>query len=201
MVDIAVIDNPAAAVVALDPMRSRLLALLEKPGSAASLAEKVKLPRQKVNYHLKTLEAHGLIRVAEERRWGGLTERLMIASASSYVVSPEALGNAGSDPGRITDRLSAGYAIALAARIIREVGALFRRSQEMGKALATLSIDTEIRFASAEKRAEFTAEIQAAIIKLAAKYHDQSAPGGRWHRLLIVAHPSPHKPMKSDLPS
>ena len=105
--DLEVIDDPAAAVVALDPIRARLLAELTEPGSAASLANRVGLARQKVNYHLRALEAHGLVRPVEERRWGGLVERRVVATASSYVVSPAALGNVASDPARTSDRLSA----------------------------------------------------------------------------------------------
>ena len=62
MLDVEVIDDPAAAVVALDPVRARLLAELTEPASAAALAERLGLSRQKVNYHLRTLEAHGLVR-------------------------------------------------------------------------------------------------------------------------------------------
>src|SRR5215203_2198675 len=105
MLDLEVIDDPAAAVVALDPIRARLLAELGAPGSAASLAARVGLARQKVNYHLRALEAHGLVHPVEERRWGGLVERRLVASASSYVVSPAALGEAANDPDRASDRL------------------------------------------------------------------------------------------------
>ncbi len=119
MLDVEVIEDPAGAVVALDPVRARLLAELSEPRSAAMLAE--------------------------QRRWGGLTERLLIASAASYVVSPGALGAAASgDPARTADPLSAHYLIAVAARIVREVGALVRRRKQV----ATFALDTEIRFAS-----------------------------------------------------
>jgi DNA-binding transcriptional ArsR family regulator len=194
VLDVEVIDDPAAAVVALDPIRARLLAELAKPGSAATLAERVGLPRQKVNYHLRTLEAHGLVRVVEERRWGGLTERLLLATAASYVVSPGALGEAASDPGRSSDRLSARYLIALAARIVREVGDLARRAEKTRKRLPTLALDAEIRFRSAAERAAFTDELAAAVSGLVSRYHDESAPGGRRHRLVVAAHPLPHTP-------
>ena len=194
MVDVEVIEDPAAATVALEPVRSRLLSELMEPASAATLASRLGIPRQKVNYHLRTLEEHGLVRVAEQRQWGGLTERLLVASAASYVVSPGALGPVGTDPGRRSDRLSASYLIALAARIVREVGALLRRSGEIGKRLPTLSIDTEIRFRSAAERAAFSRELADSITSLAARYHDASAPGGRSHRLVVVAHPLPQEP-------
>lgn len=191
MLELEVIDDPAAAAVALEPVRSRLLAELAQPASAAALATRVGLARQKVNYHLRALEAHGLVQVAGTRRWGGLTERLLVASAASYLVSPSALGPAAADPERRADRLSASYLIALAARIVREVATLVRRSEEADKRLATLSIDTEIRFRSPADRAAFTRELTHAVTALAARYHDESAPGGRPHRLVVVAHPLP----------
>jgi DNA-binding transcriptional ArsR family regulator len=189
MFDVQVIEDPEAAAVALEPTRSRLLAELVVPASAATLAARVGLARQKVNYHLKALEAHGLVQQTEERKWGGLTERLLVATAASYVVSPGALGAAGADPGKRMDKLSASYLISLGARMVREVAELVRLADASGKRLATLSVDTEVRFASAADRAAFSAELTEAIARLAAKYHDDSAPGGREHRLVVVAHP------------
>ena len=191
MLDVEVIDDPAAATVALEPMRSRLLAELAQPASAATLAARVGIARQKVNYHLRALEFHGLVKVAEERKWGGLTERLLVATAASYVVSPQALGPVATDPKRGTDPLSASYLIALGARVVREVGNLLRRARVAGKSLPTLSIDTEIRFRSAAERADFTNELTNAVTALVARYHDATAPGGRPHRLVIMAHPTP----------
>ncbi|HEV2853677.1 MAG TPA: helix-turn-helix domain-containing protein [Thermoanaerobaculia bacterium] len=192
MLDVEVIEDPAAATVALDPVRSRLLAELAEPASAATLAARVGLARQKVNYHLHALEEHGLVRVAEERKWGGLTERRLVATAASYVISPAALGPVATDPDRESDRLSASYLIALAARVIREVSVLVRRAREIGKRLPTLSLDTEVRFRSAADRAAFSRELTDAVTQLIARYHDESAPGGRAHRLVVVAHPLPH---------
>jgi DNA-binding transcriptional ArsR family regulator len=191
VLDIQVIDDPAAATAALEPTRSRLLSELAAPASAATLAIRVGLARQKVNYHLRALEAHGLVRLAQERMWGGLTERLLVATAASYVVSPGALGPVAADPNREIDRLSASYLIALGARVVREVGDLVRRAKETGKRLATLAVDTEVRFRSAADRAAFSNELTEAITKLVSKYHDESAPGGRAHRLVVVAHPLP----------
>jgi hypothetical protein len=200
MVDLRVIDDPVSASVALDPVRSRLLSELRTPGgaSAATLAGRMGLPRQKVNYHLRTLEAHGLVRVAGKKRWGGLTERRLVATASSYVVSPAALGPVAADPARGMDRLSASYLVALAARVIREVGQLLRKSEELSKRLATLSIDTEVRFRSAEDRAAFSSELTAAVTALVSRYHDESAPGGRRHRLMIGAYPKPEEAKKKE---
>jgi DNA-binding transcriptional ArsR family regulator len=191
MLDLEIIEAPAAAALALDPIKTKLLAALAKPGSAASLAARVGLTRQKVNYHLRALERHKLVEPVEERQWGGLTERLMVATAASYVVSPAALGPIASDPARNNDRLSASYLIALAARIVREVGSLWHAARKSEKRLATLSIDTVIRFKSPADRAAFTTDLAAAVADLAARYHDVTAPRGRPHRLVVAAYPAP----------
>jgi DNA-binding transcriptional ArsR family regulator len=184
--DVEVIENAAAATAALHPMRARLLAELAVPASAAQLAQRVGLSRQKVNYHLRLLESHGLVREAQTRRHGGLIERLLVASASSFVVSPGALGESACSLARARDRLSAQYLVALAARLIQEVGALAR--DEDDTRVATLSLDTEIAFRSPAERAAFADELAAAVTQLASKYHD---PGGRPHRLVVAAHPVP----------
>lgn len=198
MLDVEVIDNPAAATVALEPVRNRLLAELGEPASAATLAARLGLARQKVNYHLRALEAHGLAKVAGKRRWGGLTERLLVATAESYVVSPSALGEIAVDPGRTADRLSASYLIALAARVVGEVGKLVRLARKTGKRLATLSVDTEIRFSSPAERAAFSEDLTRAVTTLVARYHDASAPGGRVHRMIVLAHPLPREHRAED---
>ena len=116
-----------------------------------------------------------------------------MATAASYVVSPSAMGPVAVDPNREIDRLSANYLIALGARVVREVSDLVRRANKAGKRLATLAVDTEVRFRSPTDRAAFSHELTDAITQLVAKYHDASAPGGRAHRLLVVAHPLPQK--------
>ena len=65
MQDVEVIESAEAAAAALDPVRARLLGELTVPSSAAGLANRVGLARQKVSYHLKALEAHGLVELAE----------------------------------------------------------------------------------------------------------------------------------------
>lgn len=191
MLDVDVITLPDAAIAALEPTRTQLLAELREPASAATLAARLGLKRQGINYHLHTLEQHGLVEVADTRIWGGLTERLMVASASGYVMSPETLGAAAADPARSKDRLAASYLIALGARIVREVGDLWRRARLAEKGLATLAIDTEIRFVSPADRAAFTNELSQVVAELASRYHNPAALGGRSHRLVVVAYPQP----------
>jgi DNA-binding transcriptional ArsR family regulator len=188
--DLAVISDPAAAETTLDPTRSRLLAELLEPASAAGLAERLGLPRQKVNYHLRLLERHGLIELIEERRKGNCTERVLRATAGSYVISPSALDAIAPDPQRAPDRLSARWLLALAAQLIQDVGQLISGADKAGQRLATFALDGQIRFATAADRTAFTGELAAAVTALAARYHDDSAPGGREHRVVLALHPA-----------
>src|SRR4051794_2860793 len=190
MQDVEVIESAEAAAAALGPVRARLLGELAVPASAAGLAARVGIARQKVNYHLKALEAHGLVELSGERRHGGITERVLQATAASYVVSPAALSAAAADPDANADHLSASYLVALAGRLVREVGALARRAGASGKRLPTLTIDTQMGFRSPADRAAFADDLTAAVLDLAARYHHDD---GRPHRLLVAAHPLPEE--------
>ena len=190
MIDVAVIDDPAAAEVALEPARTSLLAQLTEPASAAMLAAAAGLPRQKVNYHLRMLERHGLVELVEERRKGNVTERLLRAAAASYVISPAALAAVAPDPARAPDRLSASWLLALAAQLVRDVGDLVTGAVQARKKVATFAMDGQVRFASAADRAAFTDELMQAVTALVAKYHDEQAEGGREHHLVLAIHPS-----------
>lgn len=190
MHDIVVIENVDAAAAALDPVRARLLGELATPASAAGLAARVGITRQKVNYHLKALEALGLVELSQERQHGGITERVLQASAASYVVSPAAVSPSAADPDANADHLSAAYLVALAGRLVREVGALTGRAGATGKRLPTMTIDTQIGFRSAEDRAAFADDLTAAVLDLAARYHHDD---GRPHRLVVAAHPLPEE--------
>jgi DNA-binding transcriptional ArsR family regulator len=186
MLDIEVIEDPAAAEASLDPIRTRILRELAEPGSATQLAVKVGLTRQKVNYHLKALERHGLVELVEERRRGNVTERILRATAASYLISPSALASVAPDPHRFSDRFSAFWLLALAARMVQEVGQLIAGAAAAKQKLAT--------FAIAE-------ELGVAVTRLVDKYQaggrDHTAgspagspPAGRKHRLVVALHPS-----------
>ena len=183
------IEDPRAASVALDPIRSQLLAeLAAEPASAAMVAARVGLSRQKTNYHLRTLEEHGLLELAEVRMRGGIAERVLRTTAATFVVSPAAIAESGARPEEVRDHLSARYLVALAGRVVREVGALARTVEASGRRLPTFSVDTEIRFRSAEDRAAFADELTATLLDLAARYHHDD---GRPYRLVVASHPTP----------
>ena len=190
MDDLRVLTNATDVEVALDPTRASILTALAEPGSAASVAAAVGLTRQKVNYHLKTLEAHGLVELAEERVWGGITERIVRRSARHLVVAPDVLQSAGIDPNEVADHLSAAYLIAVNARTVSEVGAI-ASSAPTGTRIPTLTVDTLIGFRKAEDRAAFATDLQSAVAALVARYHHDN---GRPHRLTISSYPQPEEP-------
>ncbi|MEE9097167.1 helix-turn-helix domain-containing protein [Pseudarthrobacter phenanthrenivorans] len=191
MQDIAVIEDPAAAEATLDPIRTRILRELVQPASATQLAVRVGLPRQKVNYHLKALERHGLVELVEERRKGNVTERVLQATAASYLISPAALASVSPDPRRFADRFSAFWLLALAGRMVQEVGKLIAGAAVARQKLATFAIDGDITFRTAADRAAFAEELGVEITRLVDKYHDGApSPGGRRHRLVVALHPA-----------
>ena len=187
MQDVAVIEDAASAEVSLDPIRARMLAELAEPHTATTLAARLGLARQKVNYHVKTLEQHGLVELVEERRKGNMTERVVRASAAAYVISPAALAAVAPDPARSPDRLSARWLLALAARLVRETGALINGAALANKPLATFGLDAEVRFAKPADRAAFVGELTDALTGIISKYQTKT---GRPHRLIVAVHPS-----------
>jgi DNA-binding transcriptional ArsR family regulator len=193
MLDIEVIEDPAAAEASLDPIRTQILRELVEPASATQLAARVGLPRQKVNYHLKALERHGLVELVEERRKGNVTERVVQAKAASYLISPVALASVAPNPHRFSDRFSAFWLLALAGRTVQEMGKLITGAAAARQKLATFAIDGEITFHSAADRAAFAEELGVAVTRLVDKYHDGgagAASSGRRHRLVVALHPA-----------
>jgi hypothetical protein len=81
--------------------------------------------------------------------------------------------------------------VAVAARTITEVSTLDARARDEQRRISTLTLDSEIRFASPESRAAFAQELSDRITELVAKYHDDASPRGRRFRLVTVGHPRP----------
>jgi DNA-binding transcriptional ArsR family regulator len=188
--NLALISQAQRAAVALDPIRLRLLRELNQPDSAAGLSRRLGIPRQKLNYHLRLLEEQGLVELVEERKRRNCTERIVRAVAGSYLISPEVLGEMGADPSRVSDRTSSAYLIAVAAKLIRELGGLREKADTAGRKLATLTLQTDIRFATPADQQRFAEEVTGVVASLAAKYHDDQAPGGRRFRLVCGAYPA-----------
>ena len=189
---VEIVRGVEKAATLLDATRLEMLEHLGEPDSAAGLARRMKLPRQRVNYHLRELERHGLVELVEERRRGNCMERLVRATAKHYLISPDVLGKLGlgAESGAGADRFSSAYLITSAARAIRELALLRVRADKARQRLATLTMESSIRFRSAADRNAFAEELGAAVTTLAAKYHDETAEGGRTFRFLLAGWPA-----------
>ena len=92
---VALVREPERVHLALSPARRRLLAALHEPQSATQVAELVGMTRQQANYHLRVLEAAGLVELVETRQRRGCTERILRAVAGAFVVDPAVMQPAG----------------------------------------------------------------------------------------------------------
>lgn len=190
---LAVVRGAAEAGALLHPMRMRILDALRAPASATAVAKQLGFPRQKVNYHLRELEKAGFIEEMEQRRAGNCIERIVRAKASHYLIHPEMLGDLAADPDAIEDRFSSTYLIALAAQTVREVATAQQQAEKSKKRLATFSLQTDVRFATAADRKAFANELSNVVAGLVARYHDEDDDGGRTFRFVMGGYPSRKK--------
>ena len=183
----ALLDDLDTALLALAPVRRRILTALTEPASAAGLAERLGLPRQNIGYHLNALEAAGLVQLAGERRRRGFTERLFVA-AQNHVFDP-AMMQAPPDPDVVEaqDRHAADHLIRTASTLVRDVARLRQAAEAEGARLLTLTVEADVTFATPADFDAFTEEVSAAVTALARRY---AAPAGRRYRLTAVAHPA-----------
>lgn len=186
---VAVIDDADPAATVLKPIRLEILEHLRDPDSAAGTARALGLPRQRVHYHTRKLEKEGFLRHVGDRKKGNCVERLIQTSARRYLIAPQALAGVGADPDEVRDRFSSAYLLSSAARTIREVGTLREAATEAGKKLPTLTLETEIRFASPADQQAFAEEAVEFFTRMAGKYHDEDCEGGRPFRLTFTGHP------------
>lgn len=198
---IQILRDPERAASFLHPVRRRLLAALgEEPDSAAGLARRLGESRQRLNYHLRTLEDAELVELAEERRRGNFMERVFRLTAQRFVLDPGTLGELGADPDRAQDRFSSAYLVALSARAIRELAELRERADEEDKRLATFALDTRIRLGAPSDLEAFSRDLTRAVAEVVARHHDEKSDGGREMRLFLGLHPGPDpsKPSASE---
>lgn len=166
-----------------------MLQALREPKSAAALGRELGVPRQRLNYHLRELRRAKLVRSAGTRVNRNCVERLMRATATTYVVHPSLLEL---DPDRrraVIDHFSEAYLAESAADILRDLADLRPAADAAGKRVATLTERATIRFANAAARKAFTDELTTQLAKLVEKYHDPTTSGGRAYQLLAAAWP------------
>jgi DNA-binding transcriptional ArsR family regulator len=185
-----IIDDPSRARTALQPIRLRLLHLLEQPQSAPQLAKATKLPRQQVLYHLQKLEEQQLVEAQEHGSVGRRIDRSYVRTATSYAVAPKMLGGVAVDAQTVGDAFSSAYLSAVAGRALNDLAALNRAAAERGKRVPTLTVETSVRFATPADQQRFAKELTAALTTVAAKYHRPGASQGRTFRVFACGYPA-----------
>jgi DNA-binding transcriptional ArsR family regulator len=188
-------DDARRVAVALAPLRRELLGLLAQPDSATGLARRLKLPRQKINYHLRALEHAGLVELVEERQRRGLKERRLQVSARAWGIDPSLLADNGVQPAEFQERFASAYLVATAARLARDVAALRELAQQAEKRLATVTLEAEVALDTPRELRAFTAELQSSIAELSGRYQ---RAGGRRFRVVVAAHPARAQEQRRD---
>ena len=185
-----IIDDPARARTALQPIRLRLLHLLERPQSAPQLAAAMAMPRQRVLYHLRKLETERLVEAREHGAVGRRIDRSYVRTATSYAIAPSTLGGVAVDPHTVADAFSSTYLSAVAGRALNDLAALGRAAAARRLRVPTMTAETEVRFATPADQRRFADELAKTLARLAAKYHHADAPQGRTFRVFACGHPA-----------
>lgn len=183
------VGDAAAARAALSPLRRELLGRLREPGSAASLSEALKLPRQRIGYHLKVLEEAGLIVAAGERKRRGFTEHLYEARSDALIVDPLILGAADRDSIDKQDAFAAEHLVRTAAGIVSEVSRMREAARDEGSRLLTFTVEADVAFAAPAEIARFTDRLAEALAGLAGEFRPVRGIG-RSYRVTIAGHPA-----------
>jgi DNA-binding transcriptional ArsR family regulator len=185
-----IIDDPARARAALQPIRLRLLQLLDQPQSAPQLARAMEMPRQRVLYHLRKLEDQRLVDAQDHGSVGRRIDRTYVRTATSYAIAPKTLGGVAVDTQTVADVFSSAYLSAVAGRALNDLAALGRAAAARGKRVPTITLETAVRFATPGDQRRFADELTAALTTLAARYHQPDAVQGRTFRVFACGYPA-----------
>lgn len=186
-----------AATLLAHPLRTRILVTARSPVSASDLARTFGLPRQRVNYHVQQLARDGFLKAGAQKSKRNMVEKQYVASAKAYVVAPNVLGGLAPQAAAEGDAASAERLVALCAHAQGEVAAVTDAANAAGVRVRMMSLQSQLRFDSAEQRAEFTEALVDAVSEIAARHslpHTDAASGparGRPFRLILACYPVP----------
>ena len=83
------VDDPAVLKALTDPLRHRIIGVLDEPMSAKEVAAILDVPATRLYYHLDLLVQRGLAKVADHRTVGRNVERLFVRAGDRFVLSEE----------------------------------------------------------------------------------------------------------------
>jgi DNA-binding transcriptional ArsR family regulator len=164
VLDTLYIEDITQADALLKPKRVEVLKHLAEPSTCTQIGEKMGETPQAIYYHVKRLQAAGLVTLVEERRVRGIAEGIYQAVARSYWVSPACVGRLGPERQR-SDMLGLGYLLELSEGFSRDVARLASGPVN----LPSFGINGEIRL-SPEGGAAFVADLQRAFGEVLERY-------------------------------
>ena len=185
------IDDAKTVGALANPIRRQILQRLTTPGSAASIARELGLPRQRVGYHMRELEKHGFVEKLREERKRGCIERVMRRTADSVVLAPDSMSDDKLHPKAVKDRFSSLYLIAMASQMLREVTEAQTGASDEEKLLPTFSLQVDVRLATQQDKNAFAEELGREIGRLAVKYHQPQTRPGRNFRVVVGSYLAP----------
>ena len=188
--DLSVVQHPRAAAALLDPTRALILKALRQPGSAASVARSLGLPRQRVAYHVRQLEKAGLVTHEGDNRRGNCVERLVKATATHYLVGPASVGELGPAGGEYSDQFSSSYLLGTAASLINELTTVREQAAKSKKRVPTLTLNSTVEVESSTQMAQFAEDLTKAVAEVVAKYQS-TGDHRRSFRLVVGSYPKP----------
>ena len=178
------LNNEDLGALASPFRRQLLVELAEKSDSAANIARRHDMSRQRVGYHMRDLEKAGYIEMVEERQQRGLKERLYRMRSVAYVQSAPQ-----KRVGDIQDRYSWSHLINALAQGLSDLMTIRKQADITGKKVATLGIEAQVTFENARARQEFTEELASEFARLIKKYHQPASERGRSFKFLLGGFP------------
>jgi DNA-binding transcriptional ArsR family regulator len=174
----------------ISPMRRAVLEQLQEPASAAAVAARLGVSRQRVAYHVRELEQAGLVQMVEERQRRGCVERIVKVTPGAVVVGTDVIGDPRAVSTANQDRFAADSLLALSARTVNDVAQLGERARVSGRRLVTFAIEADVGFAQPADIERFTNRLAEAVTRLVAEFDT----GQRQHRFRVVAggYPQPN---------
>lgn len=182
--DVLFVDDVEQAAALLKPARLDVLRRMAEETTCTELARLLASTPQKVHYHVKALEAAGLVERVAERRVHGIVEGIYRARARAYWLSPRLVGRIGG-PLQASDEASLGYVIQLAEEVQAEVAAL--ASQADRERVPSLGLSAQIVLRDGAQRAAFLRDVQKTFTRLAEKYG--SGTEGERYRIALACYP------------
>jgi DNA-binding transcriptional ArsR family regulator len=93
--DVHILDTVERLKAMADPIRIRfILELIDGPRTVKEVAEALGVPPTRLYYHLRILERHGLVEVANRRLVSGIEERSYQTTADNWTISPDLTASA-----------------------------------------------------------------------------------------------------------